>query len=66
VNGKSVVGNTAAIFDTGTTQIVGDATGIAAIFNSITGSQAAPQLGDGIYTSAFFSATNQSTHIYVS
>jgi len=50
VNGKSVVGSTAAIFDTGTTQIVGDPTGIAAIFSSISGAQAAPQLGDGVYT----------------
>ncbi|KAF8480125.1 acid protease [Russula ochroleuca] len=47
VNGKSVVGSTAAIFDTGTTSIVGDAAGIAAIFNSISGAQA---VGDGSYT----------------
>ncbi|KAF8480127.1 acid protease [Russula ochroleuca] len=47
VNGKSVVGSTAAIFDTGTALIIGDPTGIAAIFNSISGAQA---VGDGSYT----------------
>jgi hypothetical protein len=57
VNGKSVVGSTAAIFDTGTTSIVGDPAGIAALFNSISGAQPAFQFGDGIYTSAFSSAT---------
>jgi hypothetical protein len=61
VNGKSVVGSTAAIFDTGTTSIVGDAAGIAAIFNSISGAQA---VGDGSYTSASFSALI-SQHIFM-
>ena len=57
MNGKSVVGSTAAIFDTGTAQIIGDAAGIANLFNSISGAQLAPQIGDGVYTSAFSSAT---------
>jgi cathepsin D len=59
------VGSTAAIFDTGTTQIIGDVAGIAKLFDSISGAQSAPQYGDGAYTSASC-ATNQSTHIYVS
>ncbi|KAH9968219.1 acid protease [Russula dissimulans] len=50
VNGKTVVGNTAAIYDTGTTQIVGDSAGIANLFNSISGAQSASQYGPGVYT----------------
>jgi len=50
VNGKSAVGSTAAIFDSGTTQIVGDPISIAELFEPISGAQAAPQFGDGIYT----------------
>ncbi|KAI0064928.1 acid protease [Artomyces pyxidatus] len=50
VDGKSVVSSTAAIIDTGTTQIVGDSTGIAAIYKGISGAASAPQFGDGIYT----------------
>jgi len=50
VNGKTVVGNTAVIFDTGSTQIVGNSAGIASLFNSISGAQPAPQYGLGIYT----------------
>jgi hypothetical protein len=60
VNGKSVVGSTAAIFDTGAFAIIGDPTGIAALFKSISGAQLAPQLGNGIYityTSTFSGAT---------
>ncbi|KAI0061612.1 Asp-domain-containing protein [Artomyces pyxidatus] len=50
VNGKKAVSSTAAILDTGTTQIVGDQTGIAAIHKQISGAKSAPQYGDGIYT----------------
>ncbi|KAI0064447.1 acid protease [Artomyces pyxidatus] len=50
VNGNSVVSSTAAIIDTGTTQIVGDTTGIAAIYAAIPGAVSAPQYGQGIYT----------------
>ena len=57
MNGKSVVGSTAAIFDTVAPATIGDTAGIAALFNSISGAQSAPQLGDGVYTSAFSSAT---------
>jgi len=47
VNGKSVVGNHAAIFDTGTTRIIGDTTSIASLFKAINGSQ---PTGNGFYT----------------
>ncbi|KAH9968221.1 acid protease [Russula dissimulans] len=50
VNGKTVVGNTAAIYDTGTTQIIGDSAGIAKLFKSISGAHLAPQHGPGVYT----------------
>ncbi|KAH9996195.1 aspartic peptidase domain-containing protein [Russula vinacea] len=33
-----------------TPTIIGDPAGIAALFNSISGAQSAPQLGDGVYT----------------
>jgi cathepsin D len=56
VNGKPVVGGNAAIFDTGTTLILGDPDGIAALFGAIDGAQLAPQLGEGLYTSAFSGA----------
>jgi len=64
VNGKSVLGSTAAIFDTGTTEILGDSASIAKLFAEISGSKPAPQLGDGAYTSAFSSVTGQSTRIH--
>lgn len=65
MNGKSVVGSTAAIFDSGTTLIVGDPTGIANLFGAIDGAQSAPQLGEGTYTSAFSNATIQPTRIHI-
>ena len=65
MNGKSVLGSTAAIFDTGTTEILGDSASIAKLFAEISGSKPAPQLGDGAYTSAFSSVTSQSTRIHI-
>ena len=53
VNGAPVVESAAAIFDSGTTQIVGDPTGIGKLFEAIDGAQPAPQLGEGAYTSTF-------------
>ncbi|KAI0060071.1 acid protease [Artomyces pyxidatus] len=50
VDGQQAVSSTAAILDTGTTQIVGDQDGIDAIHQQIPGAAAAPQYGDGIYT----------------
>ncbi|KAA1475522.1 acid protease [Dentipellis sp. KUC8613] len=50
VNGKSALRSTAAIIDTGTTQIVGDPTTVKQIYSQIPGSKSAPQYGDGIYT----------------
>jgi len=47
VNGNTVVGQTEAIFDTGSSQIIGDPDGIKALFDSIPGAQAN---GDGTYT----------------
>jgi cathepsin D len=62
VNGAAVVNSTAAIFDSGTTQIVGDPAGIAKLFEAIDGAQSA---GEGVYTSAFSSTTNQWTRIHI-
>ncbi|KAN0123324.1 eukaryotic aspartyl protease [Russula decolorans] len=50
VNGNLVVGSNAAIFDTGTKQILGDSAGIAALFGAINGARSAPEIGKGIYT----------------
>jgi hypothetical protein len=65
VNGNPVVGNKAAIFDTGTEQILGDSASIAALFGAINGARSAPEIGKGVYTSAFSGATNQSTRIHI-
>ncbi len=65
MNGKSVLGNRATIFDTGTTGIIGDPASIATLFAAINGSQPAPQLGEGLYTSAFSSVTCQSTRFHM-
>jgi hypothetical protein len=64
VNGAPVVESTAAIFDSGTTKIVGDTASIAKLFEAIDGAQSAPQFGEGTYTSAFSSAANQPRHSY--
>ncbi|TFY51256.1 hypothetical protein EVG20_g11085 [Dentipellis fragilis] len=50
VNGKSALRSTAAIIDTGTTQIVGDPNTVKHIYSQIPGSKSAPEYGDGIYT----------------
>lgn len=47
VNGAPVVKGTAAIFDSGTTMIIGDPVGIANLFNAIDGAQSD---GEGSYT----------------
>lgn len=65
MNGETVVEGYAAIFDTGTTLILGDSVGIAELFGAIDGAQLAPQLGEGLYTSAFSGATNHSTRIHI-
>ena len=65
MNGKPAVGSTTAIFDTGTTQILSDPTSIANFFEQISGAEAAPQFGEGIYTSVFSGTTNHPTLIYL-
>ena len=65
VSGTSVVGDQPAIFDTGTTDIIGDPDGIAALFEAIDGAQPAPELGEGLYTSTFSGATDQSTRFHI-
>jgi hypothetical protein len=64
VNGKPVVGSEAAIFDTGTNNILSDSASIATLFGAIDGAQPAPQIGVGVYTSAFSGAIDQSTYSY--
>lgn len=63
MNGAPVVESTAAIFDSGTTEIVGDPASIAKLFGAIDGAQSAPQQGEGAYTGAFSSTSNQPTRI---
>lgn len=65
MNGIPIIGSISVIFDTGTSLILGDPAGIAALFGAINGAQLAPQLGEGIYTSAFSGATDQSTRIHI-
>jgi len=65
VNGKSVIGSKVAIFDTGTKQILGDSASIATLFGAINGARLAPEIGKGIYTSAFSGATDQLTRIHI-
>jgi len=50
VNGAPVVGSTSAIFDSGTTKIIGDTADIAKLFEAINGAQSASQFGEGAYT----------------
>ncbi|KAI0287673.1 acid protease [Russula brevipes] len=57
VDGNAIVGSTAAIFDTGTTQIIGDPTNIAKIFSLINGSRLASEIGPGVYTSTHCNCT---------
>jgi hypothetical protein len=59
VNGNIVVGQTAAIFDTGTTQIISDPDSIAKFFDAISGAKSAPELGTGLYTSALCCVASQ-------
>ena len=53
------VGNTQTIFDTGTTQIVGDPKGIKQFYDLLKphGAKSAPQYGAGIYTSTWASSS---------
>ena len=48
-----LVGNTKAIFDTGTTMIVGDPDGIKRLYDPLQffGARYAPEYGDGLFTS---------------
>jgi hypothetical protein len=68
VDGKEVVAHTEAIFDTGTTQLVGDRHTISKFFENIPGSKPAPELDDGAYTSALRDAVTwlTLTHILIS
>lgn len=52
MNGKEVLGSIGAVFDTGTTLIIGDPDGINKFMASVPGSKLAPEIGDGVYTSA--------------
>ncbi|KAI0043077.1 acid protease [Auriscalpium vulgare] len=50
VNGQQVVDSTAAIIDTGTTQLIGSSSGIAALYAQISGAQEDDSLGTGLYS----------------
>jgi cathepsin D len=54
------MGRTAAIFDTGTTQILGDPGSIAKMFEAISGAKSAPSYGIDLYTSALCYVAGQS------
>ena len=62
MNGTHVVENTAAIFDTGTSQIIGDPDSIANLFGAIDGAQSA---SGGTYTSAFSSHLSADIFVYL-
>lgn len=59
-----MVGQTETIFDTGTTQIIGDPDGIERLYAPLLpfGAMAAPQYGDGIYTSTWVNTADQPPH----
>ncbi|KAH9957279.1 acid protease [Lactifluus volemus] len=50
VNGRVEIGPTAALFDTGTTLIIGDPSGIERFFKRVPNAKRAPEIGDGFYT----------------
>ena len=58
-----VIGTTSAIFDTGTTLIVGDPAGIERFYAPLMvyGAIPAPEYGDGIYTSTWASSVSDQT-----
>lgn len=60
VNGDTVEGKSAAIFDTGTTQILGDPGSIAKMFEAISGAKSAPSYDIDLYTSALCCIASQS------
>jgi len=51
VNGKAVTGVFDVIVDTGTTQILGDPTNVAAVYKNIPGAKEDDSFGPGIFTS---------------
>jgi cathepsin D len=65
VNGKTAVQGTEAIFDTGTTLIIGDPARIALLYLQIPGALPAPEYGVGLYTSMLSSATDQLSHTLI-
>ena len=60
MNGDTVVGQTAAIFDTGTTQILGDPGSIATMFEAISGAESTSKYDIDLYTSALCCVASQS------
>jgi hypothetical protein len=52
VNGKGVIGPTAAIFDTGSSLITGDPATVSRFYERIPGAKPAPVIGEGYYSSA--------------
>jgi hypothetical protein len=52
VNGDTIVGPTAAVFDTGSSQILGDPVNIAKLFEAIGGAELESLSGIDYYTSA--------------
>jgi hypothetical protein len=64
VNGKSVIGELQAIFDTGASLIVGDPDRVQTFASSI-GATSAPDVGDGLYTSTLSSSAGLPPHILI-
>ena len=56
-SGNTIVGETQAIFDTGTTLIIGDPSNVALLYEALAefGAESAPDLGDGMYSSTWAS-----------
>ena len=64
-SGNTLVGKTQAVFDTGTTMIIGDPSNIALLYEGLAefGAQSEPGLGDGWYSSTWASsAADQTPH----
>ena len=64
VNGELVINEPEAIFDTGSSLIIGDPNGVQKFASKI-GATSAPEIGDGFYTSTSSSSAGQQSHILI-
>ena len=62
--GELVINEPEAIFDTGSSLIIGDPNGVQKFASKI-GATSAPEIGDGFYTSTSSSSAGQQSHILI-